>query len=291
MKKRKIIIVTAVMLIMVIAVGVITIHATKDRSDIVASENIYTVRKSAKKEKVLSLAVNDKFVLKSLDGIQLESNKNIISKNGTKLQYIRSENYTNVRRYDVYTDDSGNEYSYDMTGMLTEFKLNELTSNVNSANAEKLYNEKEATELAREYAHLLYGDKFDDFEFEWSLASEETHTYTFSFIKKYGFAAGPHCFIDICTNGVLLSCDLIGYNEYDDFNDDLLNGVTEDTVKAYVDDQIKLKYSETLDNYDIDSINIKKLDGKYNIIVAVNIAYRVNEGSITNVGQKYYYPL
>lgn len=293
MKKNKSIIILTVILILFVA-GCIATYAVLDKPEYTSIEDRYKERLFAKKTRELSLPGDDlstpdsKFYLNEI--VDNSVGGKSIPKAGTKLKYKTSATYTSERSYDIYTDENDNEYSYDQAGMLTEFKLNNLTKDVNSANASNLLTEQEAIELAKKYAFVLYGDAFKDFELEWSFLSEEMHTYSFGFTKKLSFVSGPYCFIDICTNGLLFSCDLVGYSEYDDFDKSLLDGITEQDIYDFVKEQVSNQFTSTATEFNIKNIGIEKRNNKYSLIAVTYVV--VGQGSDAyNVVKDYYYAL
>lgn len=293
MKKRKIIIVTAVTLIMAVAVGAITIYATKDRSDIVASEDRYETRLFAAKTKTLALP-GEKMLSEKESAAAENSNMDfaeniLIPKSGTKLRYKHTANYTKTKRYDVYIDESGNEYGYDMSGTLLDFKLGSEASDAKRANVQTLITKEKAVELAKEYAYVLYGEKFDGFELKSSTELQGTNSYQIIFSKKYRFVHGPYCAAVIFADGTLSDISLLDYNECADFDESLLDGITEQEVCNYAKGQAELQYSSEFADFNVTAILLDKIEGKYQLSVHADV--KIDSGGETTLAQTYYYPL
>lgn len=296
MKKYKSIIILAVILVLSI-VGCIATFADSGKLN---NETVsYKQRLFAPKTKTLSLFENvadvnesELCVEKIVDNT---AGGESIATTGTEIKYKNTVTFFGEKSYDVYLDNNENEYRYNVSGKLTEFKLNAETSDVNKANASDLLTEQEAVERAKEYAHLLYGNEFEGYELEWTHLSSELHQYTFGFTKKYKFVNSSYCFIDLCTNGLLLSSDFSSYNKYNDFDESLLDGITEQDIEGFVREQIELQYSSKCKGFEIKTIGLQKFNNKYyiDIVTDINIDYGNNMGEedIYSVGQDYYYAL
>ena len=291
MKKYKSIIILSVILVLSV-VGCIATFADSDGID---DQTIsYKQRLFAPKTKTLSLfeenddVSNSKFYAEEI--VDNTAGGESIAPAGTVLKYKDTVTFSGIGKYDRYIDENENEYRFDMSGKLKKFKLYDLTKDVNCANASELLSEKEAIERSREYAYVLYGDKFDGYEYEDKAYVPEMHTYTFSFAKKRGIAIVSRCFVDICTNGLLFDCDIISYENFEDFNYTMLDNISEETVNSNIDEQIKSKHSENLLAYEIKSINLKKINGKYYLSAVVNVDY-MSAGDEIHSLQNYYYAL
>lgn len=286
MKKRKIIIViTAVTLIIAGIAGTVAINATKERSDIVPLEDRYETRLFAAKTKTLSLP-GEKMLAKK-DSAAAENI--LIPESGTKLKYKHTANYTKTKRYDVYTDESGNEYGYDMAGTLLDFKLSGEASDTKRAKAQNLITQEKAAEIVKEYAYVLYGNEFDGFELKSSTELQGTNSYHITFSKKYRFAHGPYCVASVLKDGTLSDISLLDYNECAGFDENLLNGITEQEVSDYAKKQAELKYSSDFADFNVTAILLDKIDDKYQLSVHANV--KINNGGGTTLSETYYYPL
>lgn len=296
MKKYRSIIVLAVILLISV-IGCAAVLVSFNRADVGTTE--YSTRLFAPKTKTLSLFENAADVNESkIYAEKIVDNKaggESIAPIGTEIKYKNTVTFFGKKSYDVYLDKNENEYRYNKLGKLTEFKLNAETSDVNKTNASDLLTEQEAVERAREYAYLLYGDIFDGHELEWSHFSKEQHEYSFGFIKKHKFVNVSYCFVDICTNGLLFSSDFSSYNKYDDFDESLLDDITEQDIENFVQEQIEHQYSSKCKGYEIKSMGLQKVNNKYyiDIITNVDIDYGndVLGEDIYSMGQEYYYAL
>ncbi len=227
---------------------------------------------------------------KIIDKPNAASGGGSIAAQGTSVAYKNTVTYYDDYTFDIYTDENGNEYSYDLSGNLVSFKLDSLTKDINTINASDLLSEEQAIEKAEEYAYALYGSEFNSYEHEWTVMNSDIHTYTFSFAKKYGYAVGERCFIDICTNGLLFGCDLVDYQKFDDFDIGIIEDIPEQQLLDDIDEYVKCLYPDNLVDYDVDSVNLKKLGDKYYLKAAIDITYRYN-GDVLYDGQEYYYEL
>lgn len=302
MKKYRSIIVLAVILLISV-IGCAAVLVSFNRADVGTTE--YSTRLFAKKTKTLFLpgcdtnSINREFYSKEIVGKEFSVvGGRSVSPNGSKLKYVNTVRYYGKHRYDIYTDMNPdentdgrfNEYYYDMSGNLVSFKIYALTKDVNIQNASDLFSEEQAIELARKYICLMYGGDVDDYEHERTVFTPEMHTYGLSFAKKYGFAVGERFFVDICTNGVLFSTQLSGYEDYKDFDMNLLSGTTEKDFSEAVGEFAKAIYPLSLVSYEIDSVNLKKINNKYYLKAVINIDYRYNN-DILHDRQDYYYEL
>lgn len=302
MKKYRAIVILLIVLVISV-VGCMAVVADINDIDISAAKNGKRLFAARTKTLVLpgyndNLEDKDFFTREIVDGKATASGGKSISPNGTELKYSHSEARNGKYSYDVYYDVNPdknenwklNEYKYDLSGNLILFNIYPLVRDVNIQNASDLLTEQQALELAQKYVYLLFGDEMGDYVTEWSSAHLDQHYYSFGFAKKYGYAVGERCFIDICTNGLLFAAQRTDYNKYKDFDTDMLSNIPEQQLLDDIDEYVKYLYSDNLVDYDVDSVNLKKNGDKYYLLALVNIHYD-NNGDVLYDGQEYYYEL
>lgn len=207
-----------------------------------------------------------------------------------KLKYKETTEITGVDKFDVYCDDRENQYQYDSSGMLKCYTMNDLDRNLNSQNAKADLTENEARELAFKYAQQIFGDRVDGYEYEWTTEQEEMHKYTFGFIKRYGYARGSYCFVEVSTEGLLLKCNIVNDDKFDDFDISKLEKIPEEELIEFAGEQAKLQYGDELNTYEVRSIYLEAVDDKYNLCVSVVVDFGTGSDNFKTM-EEYKYPL
>lgn len=283
-KKRIIFVISAVLLIALIGGG-IGVYANFTDPEEIPSEQMYEVRDSVPKTKVLELHTPTKSSTYTLNSQAFEL-KNI-AQNGTVLKYKETENMSTEVIQDIYLDDNGNKYSYDQKGRLSDFYLENQTrdeqSNIQSE-TEPL-SKKTAIALAEKYAYTLYGDRFDGFELKSYYYNDDTPEHSIVYVKKVGFAIASGCFIDMLPNGDIKNITMAREDYYTEFDHSLLKGITEQDLRDFIVNNPSEEGSRLTENsnYTISDIYIVKENNEF--------ALRIFVESDNNFSAEYLYEL
>lgn len=261
MKKRKSLIISAIIAVLVIAAGIgVTAAGVNSFIPTLKFENNIF----AKRTRTIEFAPDNTYSERKLNSG--------IPEGKIKLKYKETTELTGVGKTDVYYDEQENQYEYDSSGVFKCYNLNNLDRNLNSYNAKAELTEIEARGLAFKYAQRLFGERVDGYEYEWSSEQEKTKEYTFGFVKRYGYAIGPYCFVSVGTDGLLLSCHIVNEDKFDDFDLSKLDKMPKEKFLEYVDEQVKLQYKDTMKEYEVHSIFLELVNDKYYLTASVIIS-------------------
>lgn len=280
---------TAILIISILTA--ITVYATVG--------NIETQEKNpdVKIEKTVSRNIDKIKILKLGNGETIE------------LNYKKTRNLSLNRFLDDYCDMEGNTYTVNSHGELIGVDTNQVV--LNKAKEDDIsfaagngtpITEAEAIDLARDYASKIFGDRFLNFELYSVHESGGYLKYSFTFTENYGedgFVSGSVCYCSVYSNGSIYSCSMPNRNEFNDFNEDCLKGITEEMLLEYATDAFNEVYGERLCDIEVTQIKLMKNEDKYSlaIIVGLEIAFEdpvTEDGFVKpcySVGEVLYYAL
>lgn len=165
-----------------------------------------------------------------------------LAKNGSKLKYKTTLNYDGVLSHDIYVDTNNNEYYYDSLGNLNGFTASqEAVDTITASTRNSAIDEKQAITLAQKYSAMLFGDTTNSFEFKSSYYNQSNSTYNITFVKKigkYGIINSVWCACNILPNGEASFCSLSRAHDFDEFDESLLDNITDTVLKDFVSGQI-----------------------------------------------------
>ena len=165
-----------------------------------------------------------------------------LAKNGSKLKYKTTLNYDGVLSHDIYVDTNNNEYYYDSLGNLNGFTASqEAVDTITASGRNSAIDEKRAISLAQKYSAMLFGDVTNSFELKSSYYNQSNSTYNITFVKKigkYGIINSAWCACNILPNGEMSFCSLSRAHDFDEFDESLLDNITDTVLKDFVSGQI-----------------------------------------------------
>lgn len=242
------------------------------------SIEVFSIRNDAEKERILEMK----------DGTSV------------KLAYDKTGNFTLKDKVDVYTDSDDNEYLYKdgdkFIGVILpdkEYSADSLMSNIGESEE---FDEDRLKEMAFEYARNLYGDDFNNFELQsfdyledvdhYSIAFEETH-------GENGFITGRSSVVSIKSDGTVRNCVMANRYDRDNFDEKLLDGITEEKLEAYADKLAKASYGEIYINSTVEHVEIVSINGAYCLEIGTIVEYQsdIPEDRNPDTVEMYYYEL
>ena len=216
-----------------------------------------------------------------------------------QLKYRETLNLTESEYLDVYTDDMGYEYQFDNDNNMIGFynksqeDWNESKAIVQRDLPSKITKEQ-AKELALDYVYEIYSDDLTGFEFESIQNYDSAYSYSVTLTKNYGkdgFIIGAYCYVDVYFNGALNSCVIPDLYKKADFDEKLVEGITEQNVKDYAEIELKAKYGENLKNYEIANIYLDSFNGKYVLSIMVDVNSEINKDMPLSTSEVLYYDI
>ena len=294
MKKKKTIIILSVVAVL-IAVSCVGVYAIKNYKSPIANGGMYQTRIGAPKTKTfeigqLPIQTNTLNTDEQLiDNYKQIINSLQIAQNGTELNYKETIVYNEDNKFDVYVDSNQNEYEYSIDGQFVEFRANAMAVDTVTGTIDKdTITIDDVRALAPKYVKTIFDEDFDEFEMDEAYYDQSKCVYSVTFTKKHGdnnFIKGQHCFVEILPNGSLKSCSFSGQPDYDKFDFNRLNGITENTIDNFVKEQVKTK--QDILSYEISGVYLVSKDEDFCLRVYVELEY--NTG-IRNL-EMYYYEL
>lgn len=200
----------------------------------------------------------------------------------------------------VYSDSKGNSYYFSQSGQLLECKM----SNDNLVEANRDYvgdkaqsgtlTEKEAIAYAEKAAKERFGSKFDLVEFDeinQDSMDSSYYVYYWQRLGEDGFIKGICYYANVLQDGSLYACSMGNYDDLINFDESLLDGVTEATIRASVEKELAAKYGDIID-YEIVEPRLFNKDGHYYIGLSAHATVMDKElGREISVGDRIYYDL
>ena len=177
----------------------------------------------------------------------------------------------------VYVDNQDNEYCYDFNGNLIDIMFHPKNSRKNNSYSESENVKSEnkqididtAIDIAQRFATENYGKAFSGMSLYDAIPLENDEMYYITFSRNYGengFVCGEICTALIRYSGEVYSCGIPNAYKFDNFDNDLLEGVSQKNVISFVEKRMSDIF-KNLNNYEITGIFLTMIDGKYNIAV------------------------
>ena len=207
---------------------------------------------------------------------------------GAELTYKETVTYSSDSSYDIYIDESGNEYKYNKLGALREININSMYSDAQGTygSYDSAISEETASELAVKYASLIFGERFEGFELERIKFVQSPDMYVTILGKKYGddgFVRGEACAVEVLPNGGLRSCYM---TEHYENIEKILKGVKKQEVYDYIEQKLNA-LGNTIQSYEVYAVDFKKVNDKY--LLEITVFADWEDGFRTN--ETYFYPL
>ena len=216
--------------------------------------------------------------------------------NKVALVYVESEEIP-AGILDVYTDTDGNEYRYDESGALYDYRpANESTTADTSsavmansvAEDNTSMNMDKALQLAEQYAADFCGEDFDNFELVIQQHDETLDDYFFEYRVIYpGGIIGELCLITLEPNGDLRQITRPYENMLADFDPAILETVDQADFKAAVKASANAQYPDHDVSYTIDRVYVSEQDGKLGLLAVLVVTLDSEPGT---TGTEVFYP-
>lgn len=213
--------------------------------------------------------------------------------NKVALVYVESEEIP-AGILDVYTDADGNEYRYDESGALYDYRTsddNKKTSTesaitVNSVAEDNTpMNMKKALQISDQYAADFCGEDFAQFTLDNKLHDDLGH-YHFEYRVIYDDGIiGELCFVELDNNGALLQITRPFETLLADFDPAILKTVDKDAFQTAVREGARAQFSDTDVSYNIRKIAVREQDGKMGLM-----AFLVVDMNPGTTGTEVFYP-
>lgn len=191
--------------------------------------------------------------------------------------------------YDTYLDASKNEMRFDKSGDLVGYTA--VRENANLEKPKSGITAEQADKIARKHIEDTYGDILRGYSLD--DCSEEANEYDLLYVKCYGiddFVKGETCLITVYKNGVVRRSSTLHVDEYVGFDETLLNGITEESLETYAQQQATTAYGDYLQECQVMGIWLQELEDGYALSVQAQVSYN-DGGELLSVAEEYIYPL
>ncbi|MCI8331702.1 MAG: hypothetical protein HFE78_02615 [Clostridiales bacterium] len=216
------------------------------------------------------------------------------------LTYEKTINRANGMKENVYLDSEGNGYYFGQSGELLESKMSD--DNLSKANDAYVgdkakpatMTQDEALAYAEKAARERFGSRFDLVEFDSVHQDSMDHSYSVYYYQKLGedkYIQGVLYYANVLQDGSLYTCSMGNYDDLAGFDESLLDGVTEATIRASVEKELKNKYGDVID-YQINEPRLFYDNGNYYVGLGVSATIMDEEiGRAVPVGERLRYDL
>ena len=257
MKKKKMISILLISLVIVFALG-ITSWATLEYS--------------APKKKMKDAGVGEFYVNKEA----LES-KDYIFQDKTKKELIYKETYvpSEEREIDIYMDENDSEYRFDEFGNLVGIYNNESQDTIIADDNVECLSAEEAIEIATKDAEKNYGEIFEKFQYASYTIQDYGPIYVYFYIYHGAdnFVLGESLIYSINESGGVSFSTLANVEEFKEFDETLLDGLTRSNVEESMRIQLFEKYGAELLSYEFGEIQLTRIEDHYCLRSAVTLHF------------------
>ncbi len=232
--------------------------------------------------------------------------KNITDSNGFKrnLTYKRTENQ--VDNYvDIYVDESFNEYRYDKNQNLLGYSNNDTNTKLLAQIAKDkglntVIDELDAVKIATDYATKLYGDVFNEFEFETSVSLDYINAYGVHFSIRAGkndCILVATCKVDVYVTGEILNCSMPVWYISNSVDTDKLSNIDNDMLEEFAIEEAKTVYGDELVNCSFDyNASAYLIEHEDKLVIAVPTVIELEEAAedvayTIKQGKEFYYEI
>ena len=272
--KRKVIIITSLAIVFILAVCAVSIKAVVDSSKYVEikSSELIDLDKS-------DLVENDRNLFKR---DAAPKTRVAVLYDGTEVEVTYNES---DKDRDYYIDADEKTFVYTFEGKLTGYGilidfLHETDPHLSQSELEKI-----AITAAKGFLKEDYDGYVLDNLSPGTTSSEGVLNYYAFFSKHYGengFVKGEQFTVGLMPNGKVNSCIMSAYGSLDDFDPDSLNGITLNDAKNAVKERLINDYGDSVESFELEQISISNMKGDYylNICVAVEFSKGHSMGKV-----------
>lgn len=200
----------------------------------------------------------------------------------------------------LYLDEIGNIYTFNQSEQLLDFTssddnyLNAIHDYVVDHTKQSTLTEEEAIEYAEKAAKERFGSKFDLVEFD-SDFQDDTMSYCIYYFQKLGqdnFIKGIYYYAYVLPDGTVDTSSMGNYDDLINFDESLLDGITEKSIRASVEKVLSEKYGGDVISYELGDARLFNYHGSYYIDLGVTATVNCEDfAKPVTVGEKLRYDL
>ncbi len=189
--------------------------------------------------------------------------------------------------YDVYVDAEENQYFYDTDGRLRSFISDRC---IDPDEERSRVSEAYAKRVAYDGLKKFFGDRVDDFEFEYSRLRSSMCMYEVNYeitLGERGFVTGAECSVEVGDEGTLLFATMRNYDLLREFDESLLDGITKKDVAEYARQQAAEEYGECFAKLHMESAVLSRDGNGWYLRVGVSVERYTDRGDTYSIGDSY----
>lgn len=204
------------------------------------------------------------------------------------LKYVESEEIS-TGTLDVYTDADGNQYRYDNSGALYDYRPVKNAGETDSpsaatanstADTAQTMNMDKALKLADQYASDFCGEDFDRFELAVKQHQETLGDYFFEYRVVYSNGIiGEICLVTLEPNGDLRQITRPYENMLADFDPAILETIDQNQFNAAIKNGAEAQYPGHHVSYTIDNVYVNEQDGKPGLLAHLIVTLDMEPGT------------
>lgn len=238
------------------------------------SVEVFSVRDDAEKERILNMK----------DGTSVE------------LTYDKTNNFSLNNKTDVYLDSDNNQYLYKNGSKLLGVIGAKEQYGESGFTEKTALSEDELIEIGLKYAEDMFGSDFDNFEFCDFTYTEDTDLYSVDFCERHGengFIIGRSGGTTLRADGTVRSCLKSERYDRDNFDEKLLDGITEEKIEIYADKLAKAAYGDIYIDSKVEMVELVSINGAYCLEIGTIVEYQsdIPEDRNPDTVEMYYYEL
>ena len=192
----------------------------------------------------------------------------VINNKKINLTYYNTSYMTDDDYVNVYTDENGVIYGFDKNNTFVEFMDSRIEKNSKN-DGHTAIGQKKAVEIANTHLKKQFSDISKHFEQTQCLLNNGT--YIVAFERKYGgFVTGETVNVYVCSNGEIFRWAARYFTTFEDFDDSLLEGITQKELVDFAKKNLKTNSGYTADEYTLKSIRLKKKDTNFIIEICMS---------------------
>lgn len=302
MKKHVVIFISLLIIAAVATVSVVAaVSSNKDKpdSDVNQETGLYEVvdgltasTQNQDYEECLSTEVSEESVPITEDG----SFSHAVLGKTYRLEFSGTEPDPIGPDWEIYTDEEGNMFKYDENGNFlgVTFDPRSFDNSVSMEHKEDPshpFTDEDAIAAAEELGREQFGDYFDRLNYHFVLKADTGERYVFFYqlIGEEQFVTGIHFHATYLGDGTLLGFAMPNCYSLMDFDESLLQGVTKDSVTAYLDSKTKELHGDRLIDWNLsgDKVSLQRDEDGFFLEASVMAHVHFDSGDWDDGGHTY----
>lgn len=239
-------------------------------------------------------ALNANGTVNSLFGINeaAEESKTLNMSDGkvAYLTYSKTLMYGESSR-DVYVDADESEYLFDLNGAFVGYISSYCP---NPEELETNIGEDAANTLAYEATRKYFGDRADEFDYNYTTYDSAGGSYYATFRKAYGengFVSAARMSATVSIDGQIMGVAMVGYDTATEFDESLLDGINEKIVRDAAKAQSMEKHGDSFVSFYMENVLLNRDDDGWYLTVTASEKFTDENGETKKENASYRYDL